>query len=269
MQLFDRPNPYLAMFSVALKNSMAYRADFLMTLASRFVQAGLMVFIWTAIYHFTNTNSILGITLSTVYVYFFLVYAFRSVINMEVPSVVQQDILEGSIAATYTRPIRYPLQVFVNASAGDFISILVAMLPLIVIAFVLYGAPLSVPTIMLMLAELAIGYALVSLIGFMIGMLAVKITYVYGIIEATWSVMLLLGGGILPLSFFPSAVFNILMLTPFPIMLYMPAMTFLGTASVGEIMGSIAVSLAWLAVFFLTSLVAWSRVRKSITSAGG
>lgn len=269
MQLIGRPNPYLAMFVVGLKNTLAYKADFLMTLVSRFAQAGLLIFVWTAIYHFTNTSSILGITLPTMYVYFFLVYAFRSVINMGMPEVIQQDILEGSVAAAYTRPVRYPLQAFMNSFSDDLLSVLVAMLPLLAIAYVIYGVPVSPATVALIAVELAIGYTLVTLIGFLIGMLAVKITYIYGIIEASWSIIILLGGGILPLTLFPRTVMHVLMLTPFPIMLYVPAATFLGMMSSSEIASSIAIALAWIATLSVIATVAWGRARKNITSAGG
>ncbi len=269
MQFSSRPHPFLAMFSIGLKNTLSYKADFLMILASRFVQAGLMIFIWTAIYHFTNTSSIMGIKLSTMYVYFFLVYAFRFVISLNLPEVMQQDILEGSVAAAYTRPVRYPLQAFMNTSSDDLLSFVISSLPLFVIAYLLYGVPVPLSVWVLMLAELLIGYVLVSLLGFLIGMLAIKMTYIYGIIESSWSVMLLLGGGILPLTFFPNAVMGILMLTPFPIMLYMPAATFLGIASNSQIMESIAVSLAWLVAILLVAILAWGRARKYITSAGG
>ncbi len=269
MQFVGRPNPYLAMFVVGLKNTLAYKADFLMTLVSRFAQAGLLIFIWTAIYHFTNTSSILGITLPIMYVYFFLVYAFRSVINMSMPDTMQQDILEGSVAAAYTRPIRYPLQAFMTSFSDDLLSMLVAMLPLLAIAYLLYGMPISMTTAFLIAAELLIGYAIVTLIGFMVGMLAVKITYIWGIMNASWSVIILLGGGVLPLTLFPGIVLHVLLLTPFPIMLYVPAATFLGIISVSEIFSSIAVSLVWLVLLFIAAAIAWSRVRKNITSAGG
>ncbi len=269
MQFAGRPNPYLAMFVIGLKNTLAYKADFLMTLVSRFVQAALLIFVWTAIYHFTKTSSILGITLPTMYIYFFLVYAFRSVINMGMSETMQQDILEGGVAAAYTRPIRYPLQAFMSSFSDDLLSMLIAMLPLLAIAYMLFGAPVSAITVFLITAELLIGYAIATLIGFLVGMLAVKITYIWGIMNASWSIIILLGGGILPLTLFPGIVLRMLMLTPFPIMLYVPAATFLGIMNGSEIASSIAVSLAWLALLFIVAAIAWSRVRKNITSAGG
>jgi ABC-2 type transport system permease protein len=261
--------PYLAVFSIGLKNTLAYKTDFVLSLFSSFFQAGLMIFIWTAIYDFTNTTSILGITLSTMYVYFFLLYAFRVVINFSVPEVMQEDIQNGSLAVAYTRPLKYPIQVFMSGLPDDALYAGIITIPLIIAALLLSHVLLTPLTIMLVISELLIGYTIVILIGFMIGMLAVKLTNIYGIMNSTWSVILLLGGGVLPLTLFPNAVYQILMLTPFPMLLYVPAATFLGMISTSVAIRSMFTGLFWIAVLLLVTIIAWRSVRKKITSAGG
>jgi ABC-2 type transport system permease protein len=262
-------NPYLTLFSIGIKDTLAYKANFILSLFSSLAQAGLMILIWTAIYHFTNTTSLVGITLSSMYIYFFLVYAFRSVINMNLPEVMQQDVQSGSVAAAYTRPLKYPLQVFFNSIPDDMLYALIITLPLLVIAVLLSPQPVSSFTALLVVVELAIGYSLVSLIGFMIGMLAIKMVNIYGIANSMWSIMLLLGGGVMPLALFPNAITHILMFTPFPIMLYTPAATFLGIVSSSEAINSIIISAVWVVALAIISAAAWKFVRKRITSAGG
>lgn len=269
MKTRNMSNPYLTLFSVGLKNALAYKADFFISLASYFVQAILMILVWTAIYHFTDTTSIVGITLPSMYVYFFLVFAFRAVIGFNLPDVMQNDVQSGSVAIAYTRPLRYPLQVLMTSLPDDLLFVLIITVPLMIAAVLLSHAALSSFTVLLMVIELAIGYALVSFMGFMLGMLAIKMVDIYGITNSVWSLILLLGGGVIPLILFPGAIVGVLMLTPFPIMLYIPAATFLGIISSAEAIRSILISAVWLAILAFMSVAMWRFVRKKMTSAGG
>ena len=261
--------PYLAVFSIGFKNTLAYKTDFLISLFASFFQAGLMILIWTAIYHFTNTSSILGITLSTMYVYFFLLYAFRVVLNFSIPNVMQEDIQSGSLTVAYTRPLKYSIQVFMTGLPEDILYAVIVTIPLIIVALLLSHVIITPFIVLLIVSELLIAYALMTLIGFLIGMLAVKLTYIYGIINSTGSIILLLGGGVLPLTLFPHAIYQVLMLTPFPMLLYVPAATFLGIIGTSTAISSMITGLSWIAVLLLITIVSWRSIRKKITSAGG
>ena len=269
MKLTNLFESYLAVFSIGLKNTLAYKTDFILSLFSSFFEAGLMIFIWTAIYHFTDVGSILGITLPSMYAYFFLVSAFMFIINMDLPLNMQSDIQGGAVAVAYTRPLRYPMQVFFKTVPSDILSFFILTIPLLIIAILLSHASLSVLVSLLVVAELAIGYALISLIGFMIGMLAIKMVNITGIVNSLWSLILLIGGGVVPLTLFPHVITGVLMLTPLPIMLYLPAATFLGMVSSSAAIGYIWINLAWLLGLAAVTALAWRSTRRKITSAGG
>jgi len=262
-------NIYLAMLAIGIKDQLAYKLDYLLSVIFRFINALFMILIWTAIYLGTGVSSIRGFTLPDIYVYFFIIYALMGTTNMELPDVIQEDIGEGSIAAAYTRPLRYPVQAFMRGAADDLLIIIFGTVPLFAVAVLISHVSLTLGTVLLLLTEILISYLLVNLIGFLIGMAAVKLINIYGIITITWSTLLLLGGGVVPLNMLPSVVQQILFFSPFPIMLYIPAATFLGTVGYGVIMTSIFTSIAWIAVLAVAAYVAWGKVRRQITSAGG
>jgi len=110
---------------------------------------------------------------------------------------------------------------------------------------------------------------LANLIGFLLGITAVKLINISSLEVITESALLLLGGGIVPLNMMPHIVQQILYLSPFAIMLYIPAATFLGTLSQNIIVTNILASLAWIALLTVVAFIAWGKVRRQITSAGG
>jgi len=266
---FPNIDAYISMIAIGIKDQLAYKLDYIISLFFKFINVLFMILIWSAIYLGTGVTSIRGLSLPDIYVYFFIIYALRGVANMQLPDVIEDDIQEGSIATAYTRPLRYPIQVYMRGAAQDLMAMLFITVPFFVIAVLIAHVTLTLGTVLLLLAEILIGYVLVNLIGFLVGMTAVKLINIGGVEAVTWSTLLLLGGGIVPLNMMPLVVQQILYLSPFAIMLYIPATTFLGTVSQSIIVTNILASLAWIALLTVVAFIAWGKVRRQITSAGG
>ena len=79
----------------------------------------------------------------------------------------------------------------------------------------------------------------------------------------------LLSGMMMPLNFFPPYAQQLLMLSPFPVMCYLPVATLLGTLSVAQMTSGILVALAWAAALAVLAYVWWKRVSRDMGSAGG
>ncbi|MFP3279012.1 MAG: ABC-2 family transporter protein [Candidatus Micrarchaeota archaeon] len=266
---FPNINAYISMLIIGMKNELAYRLDFIISLFFRFINVLFMILIWSAIYLGTGVASIRGLSLPDMYVYFFITYALRGVVNMQLPEVIESDIQEGSIATAYIRPLRYPIQAYIHGAADDIMTMLFVTAPFFAIAVLLAHVTLTLGTALLLLFEILLGYVLANLIGFLLGITAIKLINIGSLEAVTESALLLLGGGIVPLNMMPHIVQQILYLSPFAIMLYIPAATFLGTVSRSIIVTNILASLAWIALLTVVAFIAWGKVRTQITSAGG
>jgi len=225
--------------------------------------------IWSAVYLGTNVSSIKGLNLPDIDVYFFMIYALRGVVNMNLPDIMEDDIQSGSVAAAYIRPLRYPIQMFMRGFSSDMMTMIFLTLPFFAIAILISHIALAFNTVLLLLVEILIAYILINLIGFLLGMTAIKLINIDGLIAIVFTTMLLLGGGIIPLNMMPSIVQQILYISPFAIMLYIPATTFLGTASQSVIMTGIIAGLVWIIILTIAAFIAWGGVRRQITSVGG
>ncbi len=260
---------YLGAIEMSIKADLAYKADYLLNLFFKFLQVLLLIFIWTAIYLGTKVSSIRGFTLPDIYLYFLVVYALRSLMNMNLPYEMEDLVLDGNIAVNYTRPVNFPLQLFFMGFGEDLLSILLTGIPILIFALAISHAMLSAFSIAAFVIEVLLAYAIISVIGFLIGTMSLKFVYISSLINITWLIVLLLGGGVMPLNFFPATIQHMLLMLPFAIVLYVPAATFLGTISNSTILFSIGISTVWLVVLLGIATVAWNRARKLIASARG
>jgi len=266
---FPNIDAYISTIIIGIKSELAYKLDYVIWLFFQFINVLLMILIWSAIYLGTGVASIRGLSLPEIYIYFFVVYALRGFVLTQLPDVIESDIQSGSIATTYTRPLIYPIQVYMRNAGQDLIGILFITIPLFAIAMAIAHVTPTLTTVVLLIIEILIGYVLANLMGFIIGMTAIKLINISSLESIMWGTVLLLGGGIMPLNMLPQIVQQILYLSPFAIMLYIPATTFLGTVSTGIIMTSIFAGLAWIALLAVIAFITWDRMRKQITSAGG
>ncbi|MGC8675937.1 MAG: ABC transporter permease [Candidatus Micrarchaeia archaeon] len=260
---------YLGAIEMSIKADLAYKADYLIALFFMFLQVLFLIFIWTAIYLGTKVSSIRGFTLPDIYLYFLVVYALRTLMDMNLSYKMEDLVFDGDIAVNYTRPVNFPLQLFFMGFGEDILGILLAGVPILIVALAISHAALSAFSVAAFVIEVLLAYAIISVIGFLIGMIALKFVYIASLIQMTWLIVLLLGGGVMPLNFFPATIQHMLLMLPFAIVLYVPAATFLGTISSSAILFSIGISAAWLVVLLGIAAVVWNRARRLIASARG
>lgn len=264
-----RLRAYMAVLRVNMKETLAYKSDMVLTLILSVMSSLIYIIVWSAVYSFSNTSSLNGLTLSGMLAYFVVLSAISPILGWpKVVNNMQDDIREGSIARLLIRPMSYVEQLFVEAMPYDLLFFLFASLPIMVLVVLIGGFGLSASTLLLFAAELLIGYLIINLLGFMIGSMAVYLTNIYGIAEGISWVFSIAGGGVVPLLFFPAEVAGALMLTPFPLLFYLPAGTLIGIVTAQQALVGIETGLVWLAILALAARTVWSRVNMAINTVG-
>lgn len=261
---------YVAMIKVNLKNALAYRMDFILSALFGIALSLLMIFIWTAIYSNSGTNSIGGFSLPTIYTYFFIIAATYALTNVSISDQMQTDIRDGNIAAALVRPVSYIQQVVFGTIGGQSIlSVFVVAVPILIIASLLVHLSLSIVSIALFSVEIVIGLGISVLVDMFVGTLAVYLTEVWGLSTVMWAVESLVGGAIIPLGLLPKPYSSIALALPFQLFGYTPAVTLLGTVPMQMILNEILIGLIWLAGLYIFVRFWWKRIEKNLTSVGG
>lgn len=242
---------------------MSYRVDFWMNFAVT-VGANVVIayFLWKAIFDAQQATEIAGYNFLLLMLYYLLVPMYvRIVIGPEM-GYISDEIYQGSL----NRYLVYPVPFFVYKYITYLASSCIAALQLFLVMGI-YILFFGVPT-----------ESNITIASFCLGLFtALCATYLYFVIAATlelvafwadnvWSLMVMLrfsfsflGGGLLPLAFFPQWAQTVLSFLPFPYLLSLPIETSLGKKTFDQWLCSMLILFLWAIVFSLVVRFIWKR----------
>ena len=259
---------YGALFKISFKDMLAWGWEAVLSSLMLMLYAVIAIIVWIAIYSFTGVKSINGVDLTSTIIYFAIISAlmpFLSWSNMV--DRLSADIKDGSIGSSLIRPMPYYFKIFFEDVSGSVFNLAVSIA---VIALVIYFGRLAPGTLVsaMFVFYFIVGFLIAELLGFIVGSLAIYLTDIYGIMVSINWMVTIIGGGMIPLVFFPAFIEKALLLTPFPFLAFVPAATLSGVISVGESLGLAAVGLAWLAALAVLAYVMWIKLKTKINAVG-
>lgn len=260
---------YAAFFIAGMKNSMAYRIDLVASLFFRVSVSLVMVAVWTAVYLNSKVTAIGGLTLPFMYAYFFLWRAVYIAVSIDTSETLQNDIQEGSVSSALIRPTNYLLQVLANSMGSTMTWSLIISIPLVVIMSLFASVHVTAGILGLFAVELLLGMVTYVLLDLIIGVFAVYLTNIWGLINLRGWIINILAGGIVPLSLFPEAIKKVVLLLPFQMLGFTEVATLFGIMGSGYVMESIMVSLVWIAILAVVVALWWRKAFRKITAVGG
>ncbi|MGC8687768.1 MAG: ABC transporter permease [Candidatus Micrarchaeia archaeon] len=259
---------YYSVFKINFKNMLAYRWGFLLDVTLSMVTELVYIFVWIAVYAFSNISALHGITLTSMIVYFFVVGSISFMDWPAMAEVVEEDLRGGGIAKYLIRPVRYIYAAFVSVIPETLIYILFGSVPVLILVYILASLHTGAVTIIAFAFEVVLAFLVINLIGIILGSLSIYITDIFGITQGIYALFMLIGGGAIPISLFPSSIYKIIMLTPFPYLYFVPAATFTGMLLPSELPRILAVGIAWVAILALLSGLSWKKASRDINSVG-
>lgn len=214
---------YLQVFRISSRNQLAYLPAFL----ARNLFFVLVVFIFSSLWRviFSGREILSGLTITQVLWYFTL----TEVIELSKTNVftqIQEEVKDGTIAYTLTRPFSYILYYFAQAMGQN----LIKAGPMLIEAFVL-GTAFSgylpgyfraIPYGVILIAG---GFSIVTLWQIIIGLLAFwfeEVSPFYWIVQ---KLVFIVGGMFFPIDMFPDWLAQISKASPFAFSAYWPAIT--------------------------------------------
>ncbi len=261
---------YFYYFYTSFKNNFAYKWDTFFTLITRVGTPLIMLAVWTSIYLGSHSTTIGGFSLAQTYSYFFAFGLMTLLINQDLESVMQNDVVSGLLAVNLSKPVNYIFASISSDFASQFWQMFVIGLPLAVILILLLQIPLTQAYLLVFLLEIAVGLFFYYVTGLLLGTLALYLTRPYGVYNVYYSINNILAGGYIPLNFFPTGITNILQnYLPFQILVYTPATTFLHEISITQALQSTGVAVIWAVALVFVASAFWKMSIKRIAIAGG
>lgn len=265
---------YLHVFLIGIQNTLVYRVNFLFRAAAGLIPLSGTLYLWKAVYAGkTDGADVAGYALSQMISYYLivtLVDAFTAVAEDDWQ--IAADIKDGHISQFLVRPISYLAYRFSLYLSGRAIYTVVALIPVGLFLFFL-REHLSLPASPFTFFAFAISVVLAGLLQFiiacMMALLAFWVLDVSTFIFIQFAFEYIASGHLFPLDILPRWLEQIILLTPYPYLLYFPVAIWLGRVEGDELTRGLLIQGAWVAVGYLLLQWIWGRGIRRYSAVGG
>ena len=265
---------YAHVFGLGIQNTLVYRVNFLFRATFGLVPLAGTLFLWQAIYSGHPPGKALGgYTLAQMISYYLLVTLVDAVTAVaEDDWQIAADIKDGQVSQFLLKPMDYLLYRLCLYGSGRTVYTSMALIPVVVFIlfqrehFVLPQAP---GTLVAALASIVLAGLLQFLIAFSVALIAFWVLDVSTFIFIQFAFEYIASGHLFPLDILPPTLHRIVMLTPYPYLLYFPAGVYLGQIRGAELWTGLAIQASWIVLAFLGARWMWSRGLRTYTAVGG
>jgi len=202
--------------------------------------------------------------------YFLAVFVVRQLTVVWVIWDVEQQVQAGKLAPLLLQPVDPGWRHLVNHVAERAARMPFTVL-LVVLFFVLYPAAWWVPspTTLLSFAVLVTtAFLLRFLVQYTIALGCFWTERASALEQLHFLLFMFLGGALVPLDFFPDELRAVVMLTPFPAMLWLPCRVLVGGVPVAEVARAVAVLVGWGAFFLVVNRLLWRAGLRRFSAMG-
>jgi ABC-2 type transport system permease protein len=250
---------YLALGRLVLLDQLEYPAEFLYFLFLNAFPLFVMTYLWLAVYQ--SAQTIAGFDLNTIITYFFLSFVVGR-LNSDTAFYFADLIREGDLTSYLLKPMVFIRYMFVHMVFRKIITFLISS-PVIIIIFILlrnhFIQPPDLLTFLLFLVSVTLAMLMYALAGYLIGLFAFWTGDISGIYYFYYALIGFLSGSVLPLSFFPAWLQQIINWLPFRYFIAFPINIYLGKYTPLQILSNLAIGLIWFFLLYLIYRLIWKR----------
>jgi ABC-2 type transport system permease protein len=282
-----RPGPLHAlrvwwtMLAISLEERLAYRGDFILGTAMRFLPIVTQVFLWTAVFAATSRPDIAGYSRNDIIAYYLLTMVTRAFSSMPgLAGGISRSIRDGSIKKYLVQPVDYVAFLLAARVAHKLVYYAVAIFPFAAVFWLCRDTFPPVPdaaTIAAFLVALGLSFLLGFFMEATLGMLGFWVLETSSIVFAYMLVQYLLSGHMFPIDMLAGiptgiggvSVADVVRWLPFEFTAYFPAAVWLGKVRGAELVRSLAVEVAWVVIMAVACRLAWWRGTRRYAAYGG
>ncbi len=258
-------------FKAEIRKIFAYRADFwVQYLFNILAHIGVAYYLWKAVFTANNVTTMQGYSFQGLMLYYLLVPLLGRVIFGSELGAIGREIYDGSLTRYLIYPVNYFLYKTMQYLASSVVYA-IQMITALALFFLIFGIPPEMKvSAMVLLAVPTL---------FMAAMLNFAITTTLELFafwaDNVWSLLVIvrfavgmLGGGLIPIAFFPETAQIILNKLPFVYLTAFPADLIMGKISMSHWLEGMGVLSLWTILFFFIALSIWKRGIRQYTGVG-
>jgi ABC-2 type transport system permease protein len=260
------------MSSVAVRQRMQFRFDFIMGLIVTMMMSALFYMLWKAIYDHSTEQVLPWDQLITYVMVGQAINLARWSPAERAPTYLMAErVRNGDIALDLIRPVDFQLQRFVEAAGFFIVEFLWVTLPALLLIIFAFGVmpPPNWTAALGFLISLMIGFLVAFSLNSMIMMLSFYTTNTLGIQLAKKALVDVFAGTLIPFDFFPIWLKATVEYLPFQAMAYIPLSIYTGKIAGMDMVWALLEQLGWAALMVMISRWLWKNAAKRLTVNGG
>lgn len=261
---------YLSITKVTIMESLQYRIHFICTLLGNVLYLGISYYIWKSIFAYNGCERISNMDLGETLLYVMLTQAILSVMSTLIDGEIARHILTGEITISLTKPFRYLYRMFFQNLGMALTNFVLIFLPTLIIIFAGLHIRVSCIRFGVFFISLCMGHIINFLIDYLVGITVFYTGNIWGIRGVKDTLITLLSGLLIPLSYFPDKLEQIIYLLPFHTIYDLPVKLFITSDfSVLTIMTSFLTQMLWIVILYIIVNLVYSCLYKRLSINGG
>lgn len=259
---------YAVIISTTIKQLFTYRLSFLLWRFRTILNLIFVYFLWTNI--ITYKTPFASYDHRTIVLYIMVINILSSIVLGTRTTDVISEILSGDISNILLKPISY-FKYLIGRELGDKLLNFIFSIIEVFLLIIILKPPISIQINLLTSITFVIAVILGASLSFLISLC---LSFIAFWSNDTWAprfiyyiLISLIAGTVFPLDILPAAFYNILLLTPLPYLIFLPAAIFIHGFSIKYIY-LIAGALIWFVVFLLLTKRIWHQGIKNYSAYG-
>lgn len=264
---------YVNIARVSLIERLAYRGDFFLATALRFLPLITTILLWHAIYAGSGTSTLAGYTYNEMIAYLLLIHISRMFSSMPGLSTgIARDIRNGGLKKYLVQPLDLVGYLLAYRVAHKIAYIVTSALPygllFLLCRHYFPGWPDPVTFSAYVLA-LFLGFAIGFFCEVCLGMVGFWMLEVSSLLYIVNTINYFISGQMFPLDLLPDWLATPLRSLPFQYLAYFPAAVFLGKIQGVELWWGLAQASGWACLFLILARLLYHRGLRSYSAFGG
>lgn len=259
---------YWQLLRVTVDQYFVYRLNFILWRFRVILNLLLIYFLWSAL--FIDNHQLFGYTQEMMLTYVLMTSVFSDIVFSSKIHEIGVEIMQGDIINRLLKPISFFSFVITKEIADKAINVLCSLTEITMLLLLVQphlSSPPSISASIVALVFLFIGIFLSFFLSFCIAMIAFWSSEIWAPRFIYFMMVFMLAGNYFPLDILPKNIYNILLYTPFPYFIFMPAHILLKGYTNMTLLYSI-IGLFWIGVFYMLAVYLWKRGMKEFSFYG-
>lgn len=264
---------FIEVVKLNLKYFLQRKWAFLLTLIADPVILLINIALFTSIYRYNKTQSILGYSLTQMIWYFTVIQFVWYFVWNQADVRIAERILSGDLAVDLLRPLSVFRFELGNAVALRIMGVTLEFIPnMLLCSLVIHPDFLTLFSLLKFFAVVIMAFILFFLTNYLIGLLAFLIKNNSSIRNIKFIIISLAAGAYIPLEFFPGWFNRIMDFFPFKYLFYWPVQFFLNREFVRgfrPFVEILSIQALWAAGLYILCRLSWRQTMKRFCAVGG